>query len=178
MRVRLTCWSYAAVVLCLAVPIVQSSLGYSEDLLEGSLPNLTADQARRFEKGRERFLQVADISHGLGPAYNGTSCAGCHNQPMIGGVGNVTVIRAGVVRDGHYQAPPGGDLIHLFSIGDHSCQPTIPTEANNLARRIPVPLFGAGLIEAIPDSVIRAWEDPEDRNHDGVHGRAVLPAGC
>jgi CxxC motif-containing protein (DUF1111 family) len=25
-------------------------------------------------------------------------------------------------------------------------------------------LFGAGLIEAIPDAVIRTWEDPTDRN--------------
>jgi CxxC motif-containing protein (DUF1111 family) len=83
-------------------------------------------------------------------------------------------MRAGVVHDGRYEVPPGGDLVHLFSIGDHACQPQIPANANNLARRIPTPLFGAGLIEAIPDSVIRTWEDPTDRNGDGVRGHAAL----
>jgi CxxC motif-containing protein (DUF1111 family) len=30
------------------------------------------------------------------------------------------------------------------------------------------------LIEAIPDSVIRNWEDPTDQNGDGIRGRAAL----
>jgi hypothetical protein len=119
------------------------------------LPALTPAQIGLFNGGRRRFLQVETVASGLGPAYNGTSCAACHNQPVIGGVGNASVIRAGVVRNGRYEAPPGGDLVHLFAIGDHSCQPRIPENANNLAHRIPTPLFGAGLIEAIPDSVIR-----------------------
>jgi CxxC motif-containing protein (DUF1111 family) len=138
------------------------------------LSGVTMDEIKLLQLGRSTFLDVQDVSHGLGPAYNGTSCAGCHNQPTIGGVGNITVIRAGVVQNGRYQAPPGGDLVHLFSIGDHSCQPRIPANANNLARRIPTPLYGVGLIDAIPDSVIRTWEDPMDRNGDGIRGRAAL----
>ena len=39
---------------------------------------------------------------------------------------------------------------------------------------MPIPLFGAGLVEAIPDDAIRAVEDPFDRNGDGVSGRAAL----
>ena len=136
--------------------------------------SLATAEAKLFKSGREKFLQVHDVIHGLGPAYNGTSCAGCHNQPTIGGVGNVAVLRAGVVQHGHYELPPGGDLVHLFSIGDHACQPHIPASANNLARRIPTPLYGAGLIEAIPDSVIRTWEDPTDQNGDGIRGRAAV----
>ncbi|HEV2201115.1 MAG TPA: di-heme oxidoredictase family protein [Bryobacteraceae bacterium] len=93
---------------------------------------------------------------------------------MIGGVGNVSVLRAGTVHNGRYEISPGGDVVHFFSIGDHSCQPQIPASANNLARRIPTPLFGAGLIEALSDSAIRTWEDPDDRNHDGIRGRAAL----
>jgi CxxC motif-containing protein (DUF1111 family) len=83
-------------------------------------------------------------------------------------------MRAGVVKDGHYEVPPGGDIVHLFSIGDHACQSHIPANTNNLAHRIPTPLYGAGMIEAIPDSVIRTWEDPTDQNGDGVRGRAAL----
>ena len=66
-------------------------------------------------------------------------------------VGNVAVLRAGVVQDGHYEVPSGGDLVHLFSIGNHASQPHVPTSANNLARRVATPLYGAGMIEAIPD---------------------------
>src|SRR5439155_12242001 len=33
-------------------------------------------------------------------------------------------------------------------------------------------LFGLGLVEAIPDERILAAEDPDDRNHDGISGRA------
>jgi len=41
------------------------------------------------------------------------------------------------------------------------------------ARRVPIPLFGAGLVEAIPDDAIVALEDPFDRDRDGVSGRAA-----
>jgi CxxC motif-containing protein (DUF1111 family) len=43
-----------------------------------------------------------------------------------------------------------------------------------IARRAPIPLFGAGLVEAIPDDAILALEDPLDRNRDGVSGRASM----
>jgi len=135
-----------------------------------SLPEAGPRYTDLFDAGRQRFLRTEDAASGLGPSYNGSSCGGCHNQPSIGGVGNVTLIRAGTVQNGRYEAPQGGDLIHRFSIGDCSCQPRIPANANNLSHRIPTPLFGAGLIEAIPDSVIRTWEDPTDRNGDGIRG--------
>lgn len=127
-----------------------------------------------FITGRRRFLKIEDVASGLGPAYNATSCGGCHNQPSIGGVGNVSVIRVGAVQNARYEAPQGGDLVHLFSIGDYSCQPQIPANTTVLSHRISTPLFGAGLIEAIPDSVIRTWEDPTDRNGNGIRGHAAL----
>lgn len=84
--------------------------------------------------------------------------------------------------DGKFHAPPGGTLMHLFSIPPHDCQISIYEEANVIARRISIPLFGAGLIEAIPDEVLLALQDPEDRNGDGIRGRAAmvedLPAGA
>lgn len=44
---------------------------------------------------------------------------------------------------------PGGDLVHLFSIRDHACQPHIPASANNRTRRIPAPLYRADLIDLV-----------------------------
>jgi CxxC motif-containing protein (DUF1111 family) len=43
-----------------------------------------------------------------------------------------------------------------------------------IARRAPIPLFGAGLVEAIPDETLLNLEDPLDRNRDGVSGRAAM----
>ena len=40
----------------------------------------------------------------------------------------------------------------------------MPPEANIIARRVPIPVFGAGLVEAIADETILALEDPDDRN--------------
>ena len=39
---------------------------------------------------------------------------------------------------------------------------------------MPIPLFGAGLIEAIPDAAIEALADPDDFDRDGISGRAPL----
>ena len=50
----------------------------------------------------------------------------------------------------------------------------IPPEAVIIARRIPIPLFGAGLVEAIPDATILALADPDDRDGDGMSGRASV----
>ena len=140
------------------------------------LPGLTPQEFSLFRLGQDDFLEVETPEEGLGPAFNGTSCAGCHNVPAIGGVSVVAEMRAG--REGPAGAVglDGGDgtLIHLFSIPTHGCQPMLPPgETAYVARRVPIPVFGAGLVEAIPDEAILALEDPDDRDRDGVSGRAA-----
>jgi CxxC motif-containing protein (DUF1111 family) len=79
--------------------------------------------------------------------------------------------------DGSFHAPPGGTLMHLFSTPPHGCQVAIAAvyqEANVVAHRISIPLFGAGLVEAIPDDTLLALQDPDDRNGDGIRGRAAI----
>src|SRR5262249_37804912 len=68
----------------------------------------------------------------------------------------------------------GDTLVHLFSVPSHSCQPVVPADATVIARRAPLPVFGAGLVEAIPDETILALQDPTDRNGDGVRGHAAM----
>jgi len=143
----------------------------------GPLPGLTPIEFEEFRLGLDDFLEVEAAEEGLGPAFNGTSCAVCHNVPAIGGVGTVAEVRAGIRSpDGDVRAvdPSGETVFHLFSIPTHRCQPTIPAEANIIVRRVPIPLFGAGLVEAIPDETLLALEDSLDRNRDGVSGRAAL----
>ena len=43
-----------------------------------------------------------------------------------------------------------------------------------ISRRVPIPLFGAGLVEAIPDEALLALDDAGDRDRDGISGRAAV----
>lgn len=153
-----------------------SQLAMPENVrLAGSpLAGITTQEHELFRMGLEDFTEVESAADGLGPAFNGTSCAGCHNVPVIGGTSTITEVRAGYRdEDGKFHELEGGSLFHLFSVPPHTCQPKIPEGANVIARRAPIPLFGAGLVEAIADETIAAGEDPEDRNADGIRGRAA-----
>jgi CxxC motif-containing protein (DUF1111 family) len=140
------------------------------------MTGLTPVEFTEFRLGLDDFTEVETAEEGLGPAFNGASCAVCHNVPAIGGGGLVLEVRAGY-RDasGAFSGlnPAGDTLMHLFSIPSHGCQPQMPYEVNVIARRAPIPLFGAGLVEAIADDTLLALEDPLDRNGDGVSGRAA-----
>jgi CxxC motif-containing protein (DUF1111 family) len=140
------------------------------------LAGISTTEFAEFRLGLDDFLEVETADEGLGPAYNGTSCAVCHNIPAVGGFGTVAEVRA-VGRNAEGELAPlheSGETLHqLFSVPTHGCQVVIPAEAVVIARRIPIPLFGAGLVEAIPDAAILAFEDPTDDNGDGISGRAA-----
>lgn len=139
------------------------------------LVGITVEEFELFRIGLDDFLEVEDAAEGLGPAFNGLGCAQCHATPAIGGISPVAEVRAGHVdENGNFTVLGGDTLFHLFSLPNQECQPQIPPEANVIARRIPIPLFGAGLIEAIADEAIRVREDPNDQNGDGISGRAGI----
>jgi CxxC motif-containing protein (DUF1111 family) len=141
------------------------------------LPGITPVEFDEFRLGLDDFLEVETAEEGLGPAFNGTSCAACHSAPAVGGMSAIAEVRVGKrPAPGVFEsfAPDGESLMHLFSLPSHGCQPVIPAEANLIVRRIPIPVFGAGLVEAIPDETILALADPDDRNGDGISGRAAV----
>ncbi len=140
------------------------------------LPGITPQEFTLFRMGLDDFLEVETAEEGLGPAFNAASCAVCHNVPAIGGGGLVLETRAGYRdADGSFRGldPSGETLVHLFSVPTHGCQPQLPDEVNVVARRTPIPLFGAGLVEAIADETLIALEDPLDLDADGISGRAA-----
>ena len=168
-----------ALVLWVTLAIFQTAAETqtSQTTPGGALPGLTPVEFSEFRLGLTDFMEVETAEEGLGPAFNGTSCAVCHNVPVIGGGGVILEVRAGYRDDvgDHTGLNPAGDtLIHMFSTPSHTCQPQIPDGVNVIARRAPIPLFGAGLVEAIPDELLLALEDPVDRNRDGVSGRAAI----
>jgi CxxC motif-containing protein (DUF1111 family) len=142
-----------------------------------ALAGITPVEFDEFRLGLDDFLEVETAEEGLGPAFNGTSCAACHSVPAIGGMSAIAEVRVGKrSAPGVFEsfAPDGESLMHLFSLPSHGCQPVIPAEANLIVRRIPIPVFGAGLVEAIADETILALADPDDRNGDGISGRAAV----
>ena len=163
----------ASVLLWVGVLIAQPRAVLPGD----PLPGITPVEFEEFRLGQEDFLEVETAEEGLGPAYNATSCAVCHSVPAVGGASAIAEIRAARRGPrGEFVAlyPSGESLFHLFSVPSHSCQPIIPPEATVIARRMPIALFGAGLVEAILDETLLALEDPFDRDRDGVSGRAAI----
>jgi CxxC motif-containing protein (DUF1111 family) len=137
------------------------------------IQGVTATQFELFRLGREDFTEVEAPDEGLGPVFNGRSCAECHSVPRIGGSSTITEVRAGIRKnDGSFEEYPGGSVMQMFSIPPHETQAVIPPEVNVIARRKSLPLFGNGLVEAVTDAVFIAMEDPDDRDGNGVSGRA------
>ncbi|MBI3716926.1 MAG: hypothetical protein HY255_13120 [Betaproteobacteria bacterium] len=141
--------------------------------LGGPLPGLTSAQREAFDAGRIEFENVETPASGLGPIFNNVSCVACHSRPAIGGASGITVTRFGRSENGVFDAleSKGGSLLQQFAINP-AVRETIPPEANVIARRITTPLFGAGLIEAIPDQAIR--QNAAAQKPDGITGRVAV----
>jgi len=157
-------------------PPVQRSL-----VIGQALPGLSAAEKERFESGLQAFSGVETRADGLGPVFNGTSCAECHKAAAIGGAGLdvsiARVTRIGGLLNGVYSDLPqlGGPVLQARSLRefDTSCPivgEVVPPQAGFVSLRITTPLFGAGLIEAIPDDAILAGTGRRDP--DGIHGVA------
>jgi len=120
-----------------------------------------------FAAARDNFAEEEDITDGIGPVFNEKACGNCHTTPVVGGSGNQIERRFGKVEKGifyGYDQPydnQGGTLRQLFSnetyqSGAASC--SIPVErepadatVHNVGRRT-LPLFGLGLVDAMPDA--------------------------
>lgn len=171
MKAGLLLVAVAAALVMAAFRVSAQSPAAPGDPLLGATPR----EFEEFHLGLEDFREIEEAGDGLGPLFNGTGCAACHNVPAIGGGSPMTELRVGARNaDGSFREVGGTTLYQLFSIPNHRCQSAIPAEATVIARRTSVPLFGAGLIEAIPDETLLALEDPFDRDRDGISGRAAV----
>ena len=84
------------------------------------LPGITPNEFAQFRLGLTTFAEVEGVEDGLGPAFNGTSCAACHNAPVIGGITPMTEIRAAPVARRHLALDASGStLFQLFSLPNH-----------------------------------------------------------
>jgi len=146
------------------------------DVMDGPLAGLTAAELAGFVEGDARFEEGFSPVGGLGPIFNNVSCASCHAGDGRGrpepGFSNVVVRLDPAVAPGRH----GSATIEQRAIAGAEAE-RVP-EGVALSRRLPPPVFGLGLIEAIPVERIVAGADPEDRDGDGISGRPhwVRPA--
>lgn len=142
------------------------------------LPGLSAPELDAFTAGRALFDREFTPAQGLGPAFNDRRCSSCHDVPTIGGMGAEIVHKATRFENGRCDllSEHGGDLLQqqitdtLRALG--FLPERVPASATAAVDMVAPPLFGAGLIEAIPEAAILRRADPDDTDRDGISGRA------
>jgi CxxC motif-containing protein (DUF1111 family) len=129
------------------------------------LPGISASD---FAAAKANFAAAEGVADGLGPVFNEKACGNCHNLGATGGAGNQIERRYGRFDNGLFNslANEGGSLRQLFALppftGANGQACTVPVEVEpadatvHNVGRMTTPLFGAGLMESIPDSVIQA----------------------
>ena len=137
------------------------------------------------------FEEQETIEEGLGPLYNGTSCAECHGSPVTGGISQVTELRAGFVnRFGAFTNPDitigsGSYVVKSRSlVNDRAVCPSadfatsevqerVPDRANVIALRSSLNVLGDGYVEAIADTTLRQIAAKQCRSSNGICGEAI-----
>jgi CxxC motif-containing protein (DUF1111 family) len=109
-----------------------------------------------FDAARANFEQRDEIADGLGPVYNAQSCAECHQNPVTGGISQISELRAGH-RDvfGDFVDAPGGSLINDRAI-DAKIQERVPGAENVRTFRMSTNTLGLGFVEAINSNTLVA----------------------
>lgn len=137
------------------------------DIFDAPVPGLTNGEMAAFARGDAEFSRNFAPASGLGPIFNNRSCFSCHSGDGRGRLEN-SLKRIGSVDDDFLdslggpqiqdKATPGAEFEHV-------------PDGVAVSLRLPPPVFGVGLIEAIPVDVILALADPDDTDGDGISGR-------
>lgn len=141
--------------------------------MDSPVPGLTSEELAAFIRGDEAFGRAFTPAEGLGPIFNNVSCASCHSGDGRGRPEN-----------GFFRFSVGNDLVPELGgpqVQDRAIAGATAEELPSGVQssfRLPPPVFGVGLIEAIPVATILALADPADADDDGISGRAniVVPA--
>lgn len=159
-----------------------------------AIDGLSGAQRRRFEAGRSLFEKVFTPQNGLGAVFNGQSCAECHADPAAGGAHPSTaaerfrMLAAPSFTAGLLTQSSGAPHVHARSVAEEfpdavpGCElarETVPESATAATVRVTPPLFGIGLIEAIPDASIIANGRESAARFPEISGRAgtMFPGG-
>jgi CxxC motif-containing protein (DUF1111 family) len=144
------------------------------------LQGLTPDLLARFQAGQTLFEKEFDPPGGLGPVFNNTACAKCHFDGAIGGGSGMLETRYGQVINGVFNPLTqfDGQLLHSMGIGLFNgvdfVGEVVPPEANVVAQRRTTPLFGLGLVDAVPDQTLKDLAQFEQDFTPETAGQALV----
>ena len=120
-----------------------------------------------FAIGQDKFEEQETTADGLGPVYNDKSCANCHQNPVTGGISQITEFRAGHLDgNGNFVAPtvvindgantiPNRSLINDRAICPQATERFDSTETITTFRTSNN-VLGDGFVEAIDSNTLVA----------------------
>jgi CxxC motif-containing protein (DUF1111 family) len=165
------------IIIALLIALVASANADQAPSVGGPVPGLTASDRAMFDAGKKVFSRVFTVADGLGPLFNNSSCAACHEDPVVGGAGAFNQDDVDVERHASADDQPtcdeltaaGGPVFREQAAGVPV--PPIPGEARvRIGLRSTPALFSSGSIDDVPEQVIL------DNQRNG--GRAAkLPNG-
>jgi CxxC motif-containing protein (DUF1111 family) len=133
---------------------------------------------------RETFEERDDVTKGLGPIYNAQSCAECHQNPVSGGISQISELRAGH-SDGNGNFVPATITINngsvtianrslvnqratcpgvvtdvtthaiIYNHPNEQAQERVPGAETIRARRMTTNLMGLGFVECISNTTLQ-----------------------
>src|SRR5437899_3917038 len=158
----------------LAIPIWTSRTVEGQSASEAptgmdTLTNGMVDQATH-DGDRETFEERDDVTKGLGPVYNAQSCAQCHNNPVTGGISQVSELRAGH-NDG------GGNFVPAtLQINDGGGLPGVTIANRSLINQratCPGVVTDNDPTNAVPDGTI-IYNHPNEQAQERVPGAETV----
>jgi CxxC motif-containing protein (DUF1111 family) len=101
------------------------------------------------------FASQEEADEGLGPVYNAQSCGECHQNPVTGGISQITELRAGHFNGSIFVDHPGGSLINDRAINAKIQERVL---GGNEVRtfRTSLNTLGDGFVEAIDSNTLLA----------------------
>jgi CxxC motif-containing protein (DUF1111 family) len=120
-----------------------------------NLTNGLVTQAQ-FDADKLTFEERDEIADGLGPVYNAQACSECHQNPVTGGISQITEFRCGHQDAfGNFVDCPGGSLINDRAINAR-IQERRPTNAETVFTfRTSLNTLGDGFVEAISNTTLQ-----------------------
>jgi CxxC motif-containing protein (DUF1111 family) len=120
----------------------------------GFFAGTTAQQQASFDAALAVFEERDDIPKGLGPVYNAQSCAECHQNPVTGGISQITEFRAGHLDGfGNFVDGPGGSLLNDRATNAR-IQERRPGTETVFSFRTSLNTLGDGFVEAIDSNTL------------------------
>jgi CxxC motif-containing protein (DUF1111 family) len=161
-----------------ALSLSPTAQGISNGATEPAGDTFALDQAQ-FEKRH-------DSSTGLGPLFNATSCAECHQNGVIGTASQFTESRAGhrdaggnfvnptIPINGGASSITGRSIVNDRAICEQA-QEHLPDTENVRTLRAVLSTLGDGFVEAVGDATLLAIAANQPLQSNGIiHGEAII----